>query len=279
MCRHCPQELLCRSYQARYPEPDAGRLRKTRPTLMSFEMFKVCIDKVPRNVDIHFSGMCEPWLNENCTKMLLYANERGHKTYVFTTLVGMTEEDYEAICHTSPEMLFLHIPDADGNSAFCCDDAYLRLLRRALNDHSRGIVRVRGLSCHGVVHPAVREMVHASGIPVNCTLHDRAGNVNEQCDISIEAPLEGSVFCRWCRGDALDKNVLLPDGTVLMCCMDYGANYSLGNLYAQSYQEISEGSLKKSYRMRLKNEKYGEILCRKCFRAAPHIAEKNLAAP
>jgi hypothetical protein len=33
-------------------------------------------------------------------------------------------------------------------------------------------------------------------------------------------------------------NVMLPNGDVSLCCMDYGLKHILGNLYEQDYEEI-----------------------------------------
>ena len=62
---------------------------------LSLETFKACIDKIPTHIRVDFSGMAEPWLNKNCSNMVLYAAQRGHKLVVYTTLVGMTVDDFE----------------------------------------------------------------------------------------------------------------------------------------------------------------------------------------
>jgi adenine C2-methylase RlmN of 23S rRNA A2503 and tRNA A37 len=83
-CNYCPQQRLIGSYR-----------KRSDIFNMSVDSFKKCLDTVPPEVNIHFSGMCEPWLNPECTHMLLHANERGHKIKASTTLVGMNIEDVE----------------------------------------------------------------------------------------------------------------------------------------------------------------------------------------
>lgn len=260
-CRYCPQKTLVRAYAA-------GEKRATeRPMMMTFELFKTCIDKVPQEIDIHFSGMCEPWQNPDCTRMMCYAHEKGHRIHVFTTLVGMRRIDYLQMKKNAPETLVLHIPDAEGNSHFTFDIGWLQVFSEVMRDQAVGALNVHSFSCHGTVHPMLRVAVEASGLPVNSLMYDRAGNVESPCDIYVDQQLQGPLICRWCGGTALDKNVLLPDGTVLLCCMDYGMRYPLGNLFRQSYEDIDEGMQKKDYRERLSDETRGKMLCRSCYRA------------
>jgi hypothetical protein len=58
---------------------------------MTFDTFKQCLDKIPLHIHIHFSGMSEPWLNPECTRMLLYAHEKGYEMAVYATAVGVRE--------------------------------------------------------------------------------------------------------------------------------------------------------------------------------------------
>ena len=88
MCRFCPQKLLIGKYT-----------KKERPFIMSLENFKLAIDKIPKHVRIDFSGMAEPWLNNACTEMVLYAHEKEHPIAVYTTCVGMKLEDIDKIKH------------------------------------------------------------------------------------------------------------------------------------------------------------------------------------
>ena len=38
--------------------------------------------------------------------------------------------------------------------------------------------------------------------------------------------------------ETLYHNVVLPNGDVSLCCMDYGLKHILGNLYTQEYNDI-----------------------------------------
>ena len=262
-CRFCPKQLLIESYF----NGKKKEKQKLHAENMSFEVFQRCIDKIPLDTDIHFSGMCEPWLNPDCTKMLCYAYEKGHNIHVYTTLVGMTREDYMQLKELDISTFVLHIPDEEGNSRFQMDEDYLEFLSEVIQDVKNGIFTISSFSCHGTVHSKIRQLVDSSGIRINNQMYDRAGNVQEECDIKSGDKKRGSIICKWCGGISLDKNVLLPDGTVLMCCMDYGMKYPLGNLLQESYEDISEGNVKMQYRRLLMEESDGDILCRTCHRS------------
>jgi radical SAM protein with 4Fe4S-binding SPASM domain len=38
-----------------------------------------------------------------------------------------------------------------------------------------------------------------------------------------------------------DRNVLLPNGDVVLCCMDYDLKHIIGNLLEQTYEEMMQG--------------------------------------
>lgn len=57
--------------------------------------------------------------------------------------------------------------------------------------------------------------------------------------------------------------VVLPDGTLILCCQDYGMQHILGNLIEQSWEEIREGDEYKKF-VRGMDDDTIPILCRKC---------------
>lgn len=168
-CRFCPQQKIISNYLSDV----------SRPSLMSFETFTKCLNKIPTTETIVFSGMAEPWLNPDCTRMMNFAHAKGHKLNIFTTLVGMTIEDYEALKKTSPELLCLHIPDKDGNAKFPDDENFWSILNQALLDIHSHKLFVTSFSCHGAIHPRICNQIEKIGIPIINEMHDRAGNLSD----------------------------------------------------------------------------------------------------
>jgi len=258
-CRFCPQKTLV----ANYFRADG------RTGVMPFETFARCIDKVPAGETVVFSGMAEPWLNPDCTRMMKYAQAKGHPLGVFTTLVGMSANDYAALKDAAPAELCLHIPDEEGNAHFPTDEAFWSLLDRVLADIASGKLTVTSLSSHGRIHPRIRSRVTALSAPVIDEMHDRAG-ILEDDQVRHEGPMKrGAVVCTRCDGAGLNNNVLLPDGTVVLCCMDYGLKHPLGNLLTDSYDAVMNGSAKQHCRELLASERNGDIICRHCISCKP----------
>lgn len=254
-CIYCPQKRLV----SRYVETAQGG-----PIIeMTLDTFKVCIDKLPQDTRIDFSGMAEPWLNPACTQMVQYVAEKGHPIAVYTTLVGMTQKDFNILCQIPMEEFVLHIPDDKNNSHIDITPAYIALLEQAIYATRDGSPIVTGYSCHAGIHPAIVEAIPEDGKLIT-ELHDRAGNVGETEYVEHACP-KGQVVCVNCGAD-INHNVLLPDGRVALCCMDYGLKHILGNLKHQTWEEIHESNEAKRVIAGLSDES-ADTLCRSCVNA------------
>lgn len=77
----------------------------------------------------------------------------------------------------------------------------------------------------------------------------------------LTAPDGGErVFCYGLR----DQIGVLCDGTVVPCCLDHDGDLALGNLFAQSMEEILESPRAKAIYEGFQHRKAAEELCRKC---------------
>ena len=251
-CRFCPQETLRR----RYVGP--GRKRVLDPS-----DFARYLEKVPSSVSIHFSGMSEPWLNPACTAMLLLAAQRGHAVSVYSTLLGMSGEDFERIRGLKFDHFVTHLPDAEGNARIPVSAEYLKLLQRVL-DADLDVAAARHASCHGTLAPEVAAILGGRLVVADRMLN-RAGNLAEGA--SVARRLRGSIACRR-AGRLLNRNVLLPDGTVVLCCMDYGLQHVLGNLADSTYGELLAGAEARRVRAAMDDDTL-PLLCRGCTVARP----------
>lgn len=235
-CTDCPQALLRSQYHGKRD--------------LDLDDFKRAIDKVPQDVRIDFSGMCEPFVNPQCTDMILYAAERGHPLALYTTLQGLSMEDYERIKSVMFEVITIHLPDEAGRSHFNITDEYLSVLNAAHCD---------SYSCHGPIDKRVWPYLKQRGLIT--FMHDRAGNVEGRPHINLDTHCE--LICIT-SGWEMNHNVLLPDGTVIMCCMDYGMTGVFGNLFTQTYNEVLNSEAAQTMRHTLET---GESICRHCSNA------------
>ncbi len=268
-CRFCPQKLALSRYYSEDPK---------RETVMSFENYKKFMDKIPSDVYVQFSGMCEPWLNPDCTRMVEYAVSSGRTVDVYSTLLGMTMEDYERLSKLKVNNFVLHAADKDVNAKIPVTGEYLTLLEAVVEGHRSGKFPITTISVHGDFHPQIVSLMEKiADVPVLREIYDRAGNLEDKEGVTtfVEKEKTGRITCSKCNGDKLDVNYLLPDGTVLLCPMDWGMEYVLGNLSTDSYDEISEGERKQEYRRRLKSEKNGKMICRLCHASQPYLSYKS----
>lgn len=235
-CVDCPQALLRSRYK--------GRLD------LDFDDYKRVIDKVPAGTRIDFSGMCEPFVNKRCVDMILYAAEKRFPLALYTTLQGATLDDYERLKNVHYEISTIHLPDNEGRSHFKITDEYLELL---------SVWDCDNYSCHGTVNEAVKPFLKPRNLIT--FMHDRAGNV--ECRPHKDLDTSGRVICVT-SGKAMDHNVLLPNGDVLMCCMDYGMTGMFGNLFEQNYDDVLFSDAACAMRATLTE---GESICRHCANA------------
>ena len=235
-CLDCPQTLLESKYQGK--------------RTLSLEDFKKVINKVPAGTRIDFSGMCEPFANRDCADMILYAHEKGFPLALYTTLQCATMEDYEKLKGVQYEVVTIHLPDQEGRSHFKVDNRYLELLHKW---------ETNNYSCHGTVLPIVYKYLKPR--PLITFMHDRAGNVPLRPHLTIGP--DHPIRCMT-SGKDMNHNVLLPNGDVLMCCMDYGMTGKFGNLFRQSYDDVLHSEVACAMRATLEK---GESICRHCTNA------------
>lgn len=235
-CTDCPQALLRSRYHGK--------------RMMDFDEYKSAIDKVPSGTRIDFSGMCEPFVNPRCADMILYAAEKGFPLALYTTLQGATINDYERLKGVQYEVVTIHLPDNENRSTFQITPEYLEVLK---------LWDCNYYSCHGTVNDVVRPFLKPRELIT--FMHDRAGNVEGRPHICID-PHE-ILYCVT-SGRNMDHNVLLPDGTVITCCMDYGMTGVFGNLFTQDYDAVLNSPAAWDMRRTLDE---GESICRHCSNA------------
>ena len=232
-CVFCPQRTLVKSYN--------GEKK------LSFDNFKKVLDKIPNEVRITFAGFTEPWLHRECTDMLLYAYEKGHPVCAFTTGVGMKKEDIERIKDVefagNPNGGFvLHLPDNEHFAKHPITPAYIELLEYI--SEVKEEMHNFSMMCMGTVHDTVSHIFPQLKPSV---MWSRAGNLLGEAILKPELMNLKDSFKTIYHGEdpmtcncdeRLYHNVMLPNGDVSLCCMDYGLENILGNIFTQSYEEI-----------------------------------------
>src|SRR4030042_2985407 len=216
-CNYCPQAVIINAYSQRSKQFE-----------MSLDVFETCLAKLPREAEIHFSGMCEPWLNPEATRMVLHAHRRGHPLIVYTTLMGMNLSDVELL-ETVPFKVFdIHLPSSEkGCQDIRVDDHYQTLLNHLLKSNIHPSFRFHGKSVSLRLSSLVKKKIN------KVRTHTRAGNIRTKARTSIKSR-KGRIDCL----RRFRQNVLLPNGDVDLCCMDYGLQHILGNLLTSNYEDL-----------------------------------------
>jgi hypothetical protein len=195
--------------------------------------------------------MSEPWLNPECGKMLLYAYDKGHKISVYTTLTGMSPSDVDIIESIPIETFSIHLPSAEGSENIVVDYKYLTVLAKISTSKMNKEFHFHGKRLHTQVKPIIQDEVEHHWTTTRC------GNQN-----SLERPSpprkRGRIRCR-----RMDYSVLLPNGDVLVCCMDYGMQHVLGNLLSSDYKSLFE-SMEWERMHRGFGDESEDIICRFC---------------
>lgn len=241
-CVFCPQKKIITQYSKRSNEFQ-----------MSFETFKICIDKVPTNVTIIFSGMSEPWLNPNCTKMVMYAHQKGHRIYIYTSLVGIKVSDIQKLKTISFDYNYgfmVHLPSVEKIEDIKITKEYLKVLNSLIHSGIKAEYHYHGSQPNPKINLSGANVIYTP-------LQNRAGNLPFQQN--FDHLKKGKIFCT----RSLKANFLLPNGDVLLCCQDYGMKHVIGNLLKSNYQSIFKSQEYKKILKGMDDNKI-DILCRTC---------------
>ena len=252
-CKFCPQDLFIRKY---------FESNKVRESILSRETLRRCISNMPQDYAIQFGGFSEPFLNPFCIELIEDICSLGKTIDLYTTLVGLNEEMLRRVMELPINCVCLHIADEQGYAKIPPTEEYYRMLEMAVN-YLRADGRPFVDMCNAQAKPTRRALDICRGkYDIPYTLLDRGGNLEGE-DLVSKQISSGKISCGVC-GSKLNKNELLPDGTVLLCCMDYGMKHVLGNLKEQPYEEIINSHEIQKIRQGMEEDYQKEILCRKC---------------
>ncbi len=266
-CDFCPQELLIEKYSTRN---NLENISYGQPAQMSFDTFKNCLDKIPKSVIIVFAGYSEPFLNPDCSKMIVHAYENGYAVEVFTTLVGMKLSDVELIKHIKFNVFHLHLPDEPMFAKIAVNNDYLDVIKKVLDNIKP---KVTGM-CMGQVHPKIKKILDVDILPDK--MDSVAGNLeNVKPEFKKKlGPLVCGKMTKLDLLDIVDENVLLPNGDVALCGQDYGLQNIIGNLLELSYNSLFTNDKYLEFHKKLKS-KDDDLICRFCVEAIPQSELTN----
>lgn len=256
-CTSCPQDAHVSGWDRLKNEAAHAGITKSFDKMMSVETFKTCIDKLPKNVKIYFAGSVEPYLNPNCTDMVLYAHEQGFTVHLYLTLGGMTKLDMDRVKHIPFEATVVHLKSERKNSNIGSEKDYYEKLKHFVECN---FSNVEYMAISDTDKEAERIVGGKVRLVTDEKLSDFAGNLDDQ---QIGIPVKhyewkGRIACGrpfW--------QVLHPNGDVTICCMDFGYQHVIGNLVEGSYESLYQSQEWKKVQASYKSEAIPTI-CRNC---------------
>lgn len=249
-CRFCPQGALIQ----RYFENNTHR-----KAMLSYEDFAQCLKNLPKDAVITFSGFVEPFHNPRCADMICLAADMGFQVSLHTTLDGASMEDIKKIKDVPFEYVTIHLPDNEEYAHIRINDQYLEVLDAILEmKNKEGRPLVHSANSQGTLHPMIQKFIRKRVKYTDINLIDRAGLVEE---VGENIDIKGKIYCP--KSPQLKRNVLLPDGTLVLCCMDFGLKHEMGNLIDHTYEEIRKTEQVLRIRQSLLEED-SNVICRNC---------------
>ena len=237
-CLCCPQSQLLSAY---------GKNRRQ----LAYDDYLRVLKKLPHSIEIGFCGFSEPLLNPECARMLLATRQARLKARLLTTLVGLKQKDVETLKGCNPHYIRFHLPDT---VQFRFPDARWIGLHRLFME-AKIPADYEYLSLGPITGP-MQDYLKSIGVTewTKQELVSRAGLLEER------PVLAGNIYCSYNRWH---YNVMMPNGDVYLCCMDFGLKHRLGNILDQAYDEIYDAA------ERLRLGDHDSMICAKCEWAVP----------
>lgn len=252
-CRYCPQKMLLSKYYKDNPK---------RISIMDMTTFEKCLEIFPKDYDLSFGGMSEPFLNDSFIDMLKMACGKGRKVFLYTTLVGIKKEQVEEIISLPIQFVVLHVADKYNYARISKNEDYYFILEKFIKAKKKDGTPFVNM-CNAQAEPDERvKRICKDKYEIFTEMTDRAGNL-ESSNLIHNKNLKGKISCGN-MGVEMNNNILLPDGSVVLCCMDYGLKHILGNIYENTYEEIMNGEEMKKIKEGMNGNMDIDILCRNC---------------
>jgi len=256
MCTYCPQDKLAQAYR------DPIRV-------MTKEVFTRALEQMPKeNTRITFAGFNEPWTNRDCNKFVEIALTQGKTISIFTTLYSITVKECEELIRLvldykkQLKQFCIHLPDAHGNMRGWRPSEEYNTVLSMITSSIPG-VNIMTMSAGEKIHPSIPKNIVSRSWP----MYTRADNLDTSVlngQPFVEPP-RYEFLTRCSRDPELSQSVLLPNGDLALCCMDYGLKHIIGNILTQTYEEIQQGPIMTEIRKMSNELGYNKkLLCKSC---------------
>jgi len=242
-------------------------------------MFKKLLINIPKKLDICFTGFSEPFHNKDVVQMMTYASRKGYSIHLYTTFRDADIKNIRRLKRIDIKSCVIHLPDSAPMMNVKVDEEYLKKLETFDGLNLKNV----SYMCIGRVHPDIKKIIKSD--IREAPIYLRAGHLEDdvyqklQC-INVEFNKNiNRIFDKTqkvvCSRRSLYKGtdervtlpeatILMPDGSLLLCCMDWEMKYVLGNLYENTYDEIVHGDRMNTIEDSMMCKNDFDLLCRRC---------------
>jgi hypothetical protein len=176
--------------------------------------------------------------------MLEHTLAKGYRVAIYTTLYGMTAEIAASVValieqyRPQVEVVCIHVQDKNNNMrGLKFKEAWVasfNVFVEAIRENKVPNASIMTMDKGGEVHPFLQETgIRAPGF----FAIDRAGTLDKEAVEGQPVHETNNAGKRIACASTpfYDHNVLMPNGDVLLCCMDYGYKHVIGNLMREGY--------------------------------------------
>ena len=245
ICEYCPQSLLKSRYVSHLTAKGSNQKH------MTLAVLKKILDNCPNDIIIHWTGFVEPLMSPNICELLFEVTRRGLSQFMNTTLYGATEKKIDLVFSGDMCRLNLHLPDDEGLMKLDVNEKYLNILEYTLTRMRPNIDRMHFIGKpHSKIlsylenSPAFKQIHTDGGIDFRArdfTL-SRASNLDEHKNTQVLSTTSRSGNYS-CASKRFTQPNVLPNGTLVLCCMDYGLEEIHGNLIDKPLLNLLENGL------------------------------------
>ena len=222
MCDYCPQVEYIKRYKTLF-----GKIDK-----LSYDIFLTMIDNIPIETVIHWTGFTEPLDCLDFPLIVKHLHERGHVQLISTTLYGKNSNQQFFVDNITMFNggVSLHLPDNSDLMKGKFDNNYINYVDSVF----KHLVNIRDISYSlfligSQFHAGIQSLIDRYSDQLDSERIITAKYLNTRNDIinpmdynlrnsSSSISERGSFYCAYRR---LNQGVLLPNGTVVLCCQDY----------------------------------------------------------
>lgn len=189
---------------------------------LTLQNFKRILDNCNKDVQICFAGFSEPALAMRAGEMMLMALNNGYEVSLYTTLRTVSFTEHLRFAEQPFKSVCFHkCTNVDSYIYECNKNIFLKNVQS--KEFTESTVK---------------------------DVWSRAGNLFDRTEQLGKFRCETNIF---------DHNVVLPNGNVYLCCMDYGLKHCLGNIFETNFDDLDRQTIRD-----LANQEQSEIICRKC---------------